>query len=168
MNFLIRQIEKKDFSRVHEIALKGWLFAYGHLPKEALKSIVNEYYSDSSLTFSFNRVESGIDFFAIAELNGKITGFCHVTEENQDGEAELLKLYLDLDYMGQGIAKQLLVSCENFLRDKSCKKYHTFCNKYNKKGVEFYIRNKFIHVENKDKEDEFKNGKVLWYFEKIL
>jgi len=168
MNFLIRQIEKRDFSRIHEIALKGWLFAYGYLPKESLKGLVDEYYSDESLTFSLNRVESGTDFFAVAELNGKIIGFCHVTEENQEGAAELLRLYLDLDYMGHGIAKQLLVNCENFLRDKSCRKYNTFCNKHNKKGIEFYLRNKFLHIENKDKEDEFKNGKVLWHLEKTL
>lgn len=168
MNILIRQLERRDFSRIHEIALKGWLFAYSHLPKEALKSIVDEYYSDDSLAFSLNRVENGTDYFAIAELNGKIIGFCHVTEENQNGEAELLRLYLDLGYTGQSIARQLLVSCENFLRDKKCRKYHTSCNKHNKKGIEFYLRNKFVHVEGKDKEDEFKNGKVLWYLEKSL
>jgi|SRR3989338_7612379 len=168
MNFLIRQIEKRDFSRIHEIALKGRLFSEGHLPKESLKGIVDEYYSKDSLVFSLNRVENGTDFFAIAELNGKMIGFCHVTEENQKGEAELLRLYLDLDYLGHGIAKQLLVACENFLRDKNCRKYHTFCNKYNKKGIEFYLRNKFVHIEAKDKEDEFRNGKVLWYLEKSL
>ncbi len=146
MNFLIRQIEKKDFQRVHEIALKGWLFAYSYLPKEALKKLVDEYYSDSSLNFSLNRVEKSIDFFAVADLNGKVIGFCHVTEENQAGEAELLRLYIDLDYIGHGIAKQLLTSCENFLRDKSCRKYHTFCNKHNKKGIEFYTQNKFVHI----------------------
>ena len=168
MNFLTRQIEKKDFKRIHEIALKGWIFAYSYLPKEALRVLVDEYYSDNSLDFSLNRVENGIDFFVVAELNGKIIGFCHVTEENKQGNAELLSLYLDLDYIGQGVAKRLLMSCENFLRDKKCRKYHTFCNNHNKKGVEFYLRNKFVHVENKDKEDEFKNGKVLWYLEKVL
>ena len=168
MNILIRQIERKDFSRIHEIALKGWLFAYDYLPKETLKRLVDEYYSDDSLTFSLNRAEKGEDFFAIGELNGKIVGFCHVTEENQKGEAELFRLYLDLDYLGRGVAKQLLMSCENFLRDKNCRKYFTFCNKHNKKGINFYLRNKFTHIESKDKEDEFKNGKVLWYLEKLL
>ena len=168
MNFSIRQLERRDFKRVHEIALKGWLFAYSYLPKDALKSIIDEYYSDGSLDFSLKRIENGTDFFAIAELNGKIIGFCHVTEENQKGEAELLRLYLDLDYIGQGIGRQLLVHCENFLRDKACRKYHTFCNRHNKKGIEFYLRNKFVHIENKDREDEFKNGKVLWYLEKTL
>ena len=168
MNFIIRQIEERDFSRIHEIALNGWLFAYSHLPKESLRSLVDEYYSDESLAFSMKRVENGTDCFAIAEWSGKIIGFCHVTEENKQGQAELFRLYIDLDYLGQGIGRQLLVHCENFLRDKNCQKYITFCNRFNKKGIEFYMRNKFVHVESKDKEDEFKNGKVLWCLEKRL
>ncbi len=136
-----RQAEEKDFGRIREIALKGWLFAYNYLPKEALTKLVAEYYSKKNIKGSLRKVRQGADLFIVAVDKNKVVGFCHVGVKNSEGE--IYRLYIDLSFIGKGLGKQLLLKGEQFLRGKGCKKCLT-------------------------KEDEFKNGKVLWYVEKRL
>ncbi|MBI4170210.1 MAG: GNAT family N-acetyltransferase [Candidatus Aenigmarchaeota archaeon] len=161
-----RQAEEKDFDRIHEIALKGWLFAYNYLPKEALKNLVSDYYSKENLKSSLRKVKHGTDLFIVAADKNKVAGFCHVGVKNSEGE--IYRLYIDLSFIGKGIGKRLLLKGELFLREKGCKKCLTFVNKFNKLGADFYIRNGYVHIPELDKEDEFKNGKVLWCVEKRL
>ena len=161
---IFRNAKESDFSRIQEIAMEGWLFSYNYLPKEKLTKLVNKYYSDKRLKDSLEKVSAGTDTFIAAQLNKKLIGFCHVTFEGKNGE--ILKLYIDTNYIGKGIGKQLLIRCERFLRAKNCKTCFTFVNMHKKTGLHFYLRNGFKHIKEKDREDEFKNGKVLWYLEK--
>jgi len=161
-----RQAAESDFNRIREIALKGWMFAYSHLPKDKLVRLVNKYYSVGSLTISLERVRIGTDSFIVAELDGKAIGFCHVTASI--GIGELLRLYIDTSYIRKGVGKGLLLLGEKFLISKKCKKYFTFVNRHNRVGLDFYTRNGFVRAKKKDKEDEFKEGKVLWCMEKNL
>lgn len=165
-NLKFRSTKESDFSRIQEIAMEGWLFAYNYLPQEELTRLVKKYYSEKSLRGSLRMVNEGTDLFIVVEAEKKIIGFCHVTAKSS--KSELLKLYLDMDYIGKGIGNKLLAQGENFLKSKGCRKYFTFVNRNNKRGLDFYIRNKFKHLKEKDKEDEFKSGKVLWYMEKSL
>ncbi len=162
----IRNIEESDFSRIKEIALKGWLFSYGYLPAGKLADLVGKYYSENNLKDSLEKAGKGKDSFIVVEVDNKLIGFCHVAAKKLKGE--LLRLYLDTDYIGKGIGKKLLANGEKFLKAKGCKKYFTFVNMHNRVGVEFYLRNGFAHLPEKDKEDEFRNGRVLWYMEKKL
>ena len=163
---VLRQAQETDFPRIKEIALQGWLFAYSHLPAEKLITLVNKYYSKKNLRNSLHRVKKGTDSFVVGELKGRIIGFCHVTAKW--GTGEMLRLYIETTYIGKGIGKRLLLESEQFLESKKCKKYFTFVNKHNKLGVNFYLRNGFNRIQEKDEEDEFKKGKVLWYIEKNL
>lgn len=165
-NLKFRGTKESDFSRIRKIALEGWLFSYGYLPKEELTKLVNKYYSENNLTKSLKRVKRGTDMFVVAELRKEVIGFCHIAIRGSKGE--ILRLYLDKDYIRKGIGKKLLLKGEHFLKSKQCRKCFTFVNMHNKIGSDFYIRNKFKHIKEKDKEDESKTGKVLWYMEKEL
>ena len=163
-----RQLRKKDFQRVREIALKGWLWSYNYLPAEELTELVNKYYSDKSLEKSFENIKSKKDFFIVAEKNNEIIGFIHAGMKTKD-TGELHRFYLDTKFIWKGIGKLLLQKAEKFLKKKGCKKYFTFVNKHGKRAPEFYIRNGFQRIPKKDQHDEFRQyGKVLWYIEKKL
>lgn len=166
IDFIFRQAREADFPRIKDIALKGWLFAYRHLPKEELTTLVNKYYSKKNLRNSMHRVRKGTDSFVVVELKGQIIGFCQVTAKW--GTGEMLRLYIDTAYIGKGVGKRLLLESEKFLKSKNCKKYFTFVNKHNELGINFYLRNGFSRVQEKDEEDDFKRGKALWYMEKKL
>lgn len=155
-----------DFKRIKSIALEGWLFSYSYLPSKKLVELVGEYYSESSLKSSLEKISIGTDFFIVAESGKKVIAFCHVATENKKGE--LLKLYVDKDYIGKGIGRKLLSKGEEFMKSKGLKKCFTFVNMHNKIGLDFYVKNGFVHMQEKDKEDEFRNGKVLWCMEKSL
>jgi len=163
---LLRAARKSDFARIREIALAGWLFSYKHIPEKDIKRLVNEYYSERNLIHSLKNARRGTDYFVVAELHGKVIGYGHVTRKGVLGE--LLKLYLDTWYIGKGVGKKMLMTCEWFLKSRDCRSYFTFVNTHNKLGTNFYIRNGFVHVTEKDEEEEFKEGKVLWCMEKKL
>jgi len=155
-----RQIEEGDFGAVHDLALKGWVFAYKHIGEEKLKELVDDYYSYDKLKESLKNVESGNQFFLLAFDEGKFVGFCSVVVSG-----ELLGLYIEPELVGQGLGKSLLKKGEEFLVGKNIGKYFTFVNKHNSLGFDFYVRNEFKRFSDKDKDDEFES-KVLWYMEK--
>ena len=160
-----RQIRKKDFKHVHDLALDGWYFAYSHLPKKELKKLVDNYYSTKNLKLSLDSVKKGTGFFALAFDGKKLIGFCHVGLWKRSWE--LFKLYIDPNLIGKGLGKKLLSVGENFLKSKGCKKYFTFANKHNKIGLDFYMRNGFKRIKEKDEDDEFEK-KALRYIEKTF
>lgn len=166
MELKFRQIEKKDFQEVHNLALKGWYFAYSHIKKESLKKLVDKYYSQESLESALGHIKDGVEFFVLAFDKEKLIGFCHVgLKENKGGE--IYRLYIEPKLIGKGIGKKLLVLGENFLKAKGCKKLSAFANKRNTVGMEFYFRNGFRHIPEKDEEDKFEK-EVLAYIEKPL
>jgi N-acetylglutamate synthase-like GNAT family acetyltransferase len=160
-----RQLTKKDFQPVHDLALKGWYFAYSHLRKEDLKKLVDAYYTPDILEKSVAAIASGKEFFLLAHERKKLVGFCHVAIREKQGE--LCRLYIEPDLIGKGLGKKLLLAGEEFLRSQGIKSYFTFTNRHNKTGTDFYLRNGFVHVPEKDKDDEFEK-KVLWYLEKQI
>ncbi len=172
-----RSLRKKDFERVHEIALKGWYYSYNYLLNEPtqkrlntqkMAEILDIYYSDKSLWKSLEEVKAGRGCFLVVEKNKEIIGFIHVSVKSKN-LGELRRFYLDTNFIGKGIGKMLMQTAEKFLKSKKCKKYYTFVNKRGKRAPEFYLRNGFQRVPKKDKYDEFKQyGKVLWYIEKEL
>ncbi|MBI4162451.1 MAG: GNAT family N-acetyltransferase [Candidatus Aenigmarchaeota archaeon] len=163
-----RTLRKKDFPRIREIATESWIWSYDYLPAAELTKLVSKYYSDKSLEKSFENVKAGKDCFVVAEINKKSIGFIHAGMKGTK-KGELYRFYLEIDYIGKGIGKQLLQRAEKFLKSKGCKKYFTFANKHGKRAPEFYMWNGFQRVPEKDEYDEFKKyGKVLWCLEKEL
>ena len=140
-----RNARQKDFAQIRRIALKGWLSTYTHIPNKKLRYLVTKYYSEKNLERSLKNATAGKELFLVAELNKKIIGFCHVIIRKMKGE--LVSIYMDLSHAGKGIGTELLSKCEVFLKRNGYKKYFTFVNKHNKKGLNFYLKNGFIRVK---------------------
>lgn len=158
-------MREEDFKDIKSLALKGWYFAYNHLRKEDLKRLVDKYYSDSSLQDALQEIRSGKEYFVLALEVNKILGFCHIGFKEDVGQ--LFKLYIDSDLIGKGLGKRLLALGENFLKERGISTYFTLVNKHNEIGANFYLRNGFKHIPEKDEDDEFE-PKVLMYIEKKL
>ena len=163
MEVKFRQIMEQDFDAVHDLALEGWLFAYGHIDKVELKKLVDGFYSYDKLRVHLDNVGLGKQFFLLAFCEDELVGFCSVIVRGKIGE--LLNLYIKPELIGRGLGKSLLKKGENFLKKKGVDKYFTFVNKHNEVGFNFYIRNGFEHFAEKDEDDEFE-VKVLWCMEK--
>lgn len=160
-----RQIQKKDFQAIHDLALKGWRFAYRHLMEKDVKKLVDRYYSHKSLERSLSSAKKRTGFFVLAFEKNKLLGFCSVGIRKK--RAELYRIYIEPKRIGKGLGKKLLLLAERFLKRKTPKKYFTFVNKQNAIGIGFYLRNGFKQIPSKDKDDEFE-PKALLYMEKNL
>lgn len=158
------KLREKDFNAIRDLALKGWYFAYSHIPKKELNKKVCEYYSNENLGGYLKNIKKGADFFLLAFNKKNLIGFVHLGFKK--GEAELFRLYIDPKLIGMGLGKKLLFLGENFLKKNKARKYFTFVNKYNKTGLNFYLRNGFKRNPKNDR-DDFKKMD-LWYIEKKL
>ena len=65
------------------------------------------------------------------------------------------------DYIGKGIGNDLLGLGEKYIKEKKARDYFIFVHKENKLGKNFYKKKGFIHMPDKDKEDEFYMKKHL-------
>lgn len=164
-NITFRQITRKDFKSVHGLALKEWYYAYSHLRKKYLKNLVDKYYSEKDLGHSFNDVKKGKQFFVLACRGNMVVGFCNLILRRD--KCELLRLYIDPKLIGKGLGKKLLLLGKAYVKHNKRSKYFTLVNRHNKVGVNFYLRNGFKHLPEKDRNDEFE-AKVLWYMHKEL
>ncbi len=160
-----RQIRKEDFKEVYKLALKGWFFAYSYLHRKDIKNLVDEYFSNSELEKALENVKSGKGNYNLAFEKDELVGFCEMIIRNTGGE--LNELYVDPKRIRQGLGGKLLSMGEEFLVSKGIEKYFTFCNRHNKIGYNFYIKNGFEYRPEKDRDDEFES-KALMCLEKTL
>ena len=165
LKLVFKKLARKHFAAVHELALKGWLFAYAHLSKKELEKLVERHYSARALERDLENSRRGKGFFALAFENKKLVGFCHVALRGKSGE--LCRLYIEPNRIGKGIGKKVLEHGEKFLQRNRVEKYFTFVNRHNRTGINFYLRNGFKRKPTKDKDDEFEDN-ALWHIEKKL
>ncbi|MBI4176384.1 MAG: hypothetical protein HY518_04210 [Candidatus Aenigmarchaeota archaeon] len=72
---IFRQLERKDFKGIRNLALKGWYFAYSHLDRKELRKLVEEYYSDGALVKSLGNIKAGRQCFILAFEGENLVGF---------------------------------------------------------------------------------------------
>jgi N-acetylglutamate synthase-like GNAT family acetyltransferase len=168
MYVLFRHANDKDLEKIRELALKGLPLHYNNFPKAALERLAAEYHSDEKIKKSLQRAAEGNDYFIVAEIGGKVAGFCHiVTKKGKKSTSELSKLYIDGAYTGKGLGSNLLGKGEAFAKQKGCVKYIAYANMHNRQLCHFFLKNGFRHFDEKDRVDEF-SRKILWHFEKVL
>ena len=162
-----RQVENEDLRAVKETAEIAWHFTYKDiLEKEVLNHYLSTWYSLESLENQIDNIKHGKEFFYVATTNnGKIVGYCNIGSR-EDG-MELARLYLLPEYIGKGIGKKLLQLGEDFLKSKNITKYYCYVNKGNKIGIDFYKRNGFKNVSEKDLSNPEKQ-ECQYYMEKTI
>ena len=156
----LRALQETDVQVVYEVALAAWHFTYKDIyPAEFINNFVNTNYAPASLLRLVPRIQAGHQFFHVALAHSSVVGFCHIAETREG--MELLRIYLRPSYIGKGIGRALLHQGEAFVTARGYSTYFCFVHKANDLGKNFYIRNGFTHVSDKDDDEE-------WYMEKRL
>lgn len=130
---MIRKLNEADIDKVMDIWMKSTIKAHDFISKEYWQNnynTVKEVYIPMSETFVYKDVQ-GIKGF-ISVINNEFIG----------------ALFVDIDFQGNGIGKQLL--------DYAVSKYGKLqlaVYKENKKSVEFYINRGFKIIEEQINDD---------------
>lgn len=157
-NIIIRSLEEEDASNIHAVALEAWIYTYRLIfESQFIEEFVGKNYSPKAILSLFPRLKSQTMSFDVAERESKIIGFCNIGIHEQT--AELYRIYLLPNYIGQGIGQRLLQHGEKFIAEKNINSYHCFVHSKNEIGKGFYLRSGLQHVPEKDQTDE-------WFMEK--
>jgi ribosomal protein S18 acetylase RimI-like enzyme len=155
-----RALRETDVQAVYEVAFEAWHSTYKDIyPAEFINNFVNTNYAPAVSLRLVPRIQAGHQFFHVALSQSSVIGFCHIAETRHG--MELLRIYLRPSYIGQGIGRALLRQGEAFIQARGYSAYFCFVHKENDLGKNFYVRNGFTHVIEKDAAEE-------WYMEKRL
>ncbi len=156
-----RVLRRADVPEVQAVALKAWMAAYRKtVPLSMIRRFVSQRYSTSSFEdLVFPSIGRGESQFYLATDNGRIVGYSNAGKGEWGWE--LYRIYLLPEYIGRDIGKKLLHLAEDFLREKKARKYHLYVYVKNKPAIEFYYRNGFKRLKQKDKPPEICLDKTL-------
>ncbi|WP_409369777.1 GNAT family N-acetyltransferase [Lysinibacillus sp. 38-6] len=143
MTLIIRQMNKDDISFVQKIAQTSWYVTYeGIIPKQIQDRFLQAAYNENRLLVRLQKSP-----FLIAQMGETIVGFANFSNVNE-GQAELLAIYLDPAYQHMGIGSALL---ENGIQKLQGAVSLTVCvEKDNTIGRQFYMAKGFQQVEEFD------------------
>jgi diamine N-acetyltransferase len=159
-DIVLRALQETDVQAVYEVALEAWHSTYKDIySAEFINNFVQTNYALAGLLQLVPRVQAGHQFFHVALAHSHVVGFCHIAETRHG--MELLRIYLRPSYIGKGIGRSLLRQGEEFIQARGHSTYCCFVHKENVLGKNFYVRNGFTHVIEKDDGEE-------WYMDKRL
>ena len=159
-DMVLRALQETDVQAVYDVAFEAWHSTYKHIyPTEFINTFVQTNYAPAGLLRLIPRIQAGQQFFHVALAQSSVIGFCHIAETRHG--MELLRIYLRPSYIGKGIGRALLRQGEAFIQARGYSTYCCFVHKENDLGKNFYVRNGFTHMIEKDGEEE-------WYMEKRL
>jgi ribosomal protein S18 acetylase RimI-like enzyme len=159
-DIVLRALQETDVQAVYEVALTAWHSTYKDIySADFINNFVQTNYAPAGLLRLVPRIQAGHQFFQVALAHSSVVGFCHIAETRHG--MELLRIYLRPSYIGQGIGRALLRQGEAFIQARGHSTYFCFVHKANDLGKNFYLRNSFRHVSEKDDDEE-------WYMEKRL
>lgn len=138
---MIRTGTIDDIASVQEIAYISWNDTYeGIIPLPIQKSFLDKSYSTPMMEMRLKKT-----IMLLAMHDEEPIGFANFTKLDQDGDAELIALYLKPEYQRNGYGKKLLNSGLAYLLD-GCE-LSVYVEAENEKGRNFYEANGFEFVE---------------------
>lgn len=141
---MIRTGTPQDITSVQEIAHISWSDTYeGIIPSQIQKSFLNKSYSNAMMEMRLERT-----IMLMAEHEGEAIGFANFTKVDEDGDAELIAMYLKPEHQRNGYGRQLLHSGLSYLLNGS--QLFVYVESENKKARCFYEANGFEFVEEFD------------------
>ena len=148
-----RTLKKSDVPEVQRVARKAWMHTYSEtVPVTIIDRFLAERYSNNSFKKVFQSIAKGGARFQLAVDGRKIVGFANV-RRGQKGW-ELYRIYLLPEYIGKGVGRELLKLGERFFEEKKARKYYVYVYSRNKRALDFYFRNGFVRVKERDKRPE--------------
>ncbi|PSL28811.1 ribosomal protein S18 acetylase RimI-like enzyme [Planomicrobium soli] len=137
---MIRTGTTEDISSVQEIAYTSWSDTYdGIIPSPVQKSFLDKSYSFPMMEMRLKKT-----IMLLAEHEGRPVGFANFTKVDEDGDAELIAIYLKPEYQRNGYGKKLLTSGLSLLNGSQL---FVYVESANMKGRYFYEANGFKFVE---------------------
>lgn len=148
-----RTIKKRDVAEVQRVARIAWTHTYREtVPLTLINRFLSQRYSDSSFEKVCESIANDRSQFNLAVDGQKIVGYANVRRGQRGWE--LYRIYLLPEYIGKGIGRRLLKLGEQFSKGKKARKYYVYVYARNKRALDFYSRNGFVRVREKDKKPE--------------
>lgn len=138
---MIRTGTPQDIAAVQEIAHISWHDTY----QDIIPVNIQQTFLDRSYSVPMMEMRLKKTILLLAEHDGEAVGFANFTKLDDDGDAELIALYLKPEHQRNGYGKMLLNSGLTYLIDGSNLFVYVECE--NKKGRSFYEANGFEFVE---------------------
>ncbi|WP_411955230.1 N-acetyltransferase family protein [Alkalibacillus sp. S2W] len=144
MSVTVRALDQNDFQSVREVAQTSWHDTYDDiLPRHVQDAFLTEAYNDYNMQ---QRLMRG--GFWVAEDENGIIGFSNFTPVNEQGDADLVAIYMHPDHIGQGIGSMLLQTGIQQLM--SLRYLYVDVEKENEVGMRFYEAKGFKVVKEFD------------------
>ena len=158
---MLADYEKKYAAAVKQCALRAWRFAYRQIfTDEQIREYVDRFYSDENNLASEDLMAKGVLRYSVAlDDLGNVIGFQSSSIHMLC--AELSRLYVSPEKMGEGFGTALLNDSESFFRKNGFKSYQVKVHKYNTIGQKFYDRKGFSFIAE-DNADHFLLKKELF------
>lgn len=141
---MIRQPSTDDISRLAEIHVYGWRFAYdGIVPREYL---YKSYQVTKSMELHKNIVENNPEHSLVLD-DGLIRGFVlHNPSRDEDLSDcyEVSALYIEPAFQGMGFGKTLVEAAEQIAREKGFSRNLIWVLEDNSKGRRFYEKYGYV------------------------
>ncbi|KYG57430.1 GNAT family N-acetyltransferase [Planococcus maritimus] len=138
---MIRTGTPADIESVREIAHISWNDTYeGIIPSPIQQKFLEQSYSTPMLEMRMERT-----ILLLAEQDGQAVGFANFTKVDEDGDAELIAMYMKPEHQRSGFGKQLL--SDGLSRLKGGQQLFVYVESDNQKGRNFYEANGFLLLE---------------------
>lgn len=138
---MIRTGTSADILSVQEIAKVSWNDTYaGIIPATIQESFLDKSYSTPMMEMRLKRT-----ILLLAEHEGQPVGFANFTKVDEDGDAELIAIYMKPEFQRSGYGKQLFNSGLSYLANGN--QLFVYVESENTKGRNFYETNGFKFLE---------------------
>lgn len=154
LEIAIDAANEDDIPGIQLTAAESWRAAYaGIFAPDFIEAFVGRAYSTESLRRVIHSTQS---VFVVAREDGVVVGFSHAGAGARG--AELYRIYLRPAYWGSGIGERMLAQTEAWLRDEGYEGYGCLVHSRNGVGRNFYERQNFRRMPERDHNDEL----YLW------
>ncbi|ANU26454.1 GNAT family N-acetyltransferase [Planococcus versutus] len=138
---MIRTGTSADIPSVQEIAKVSWNDTYaGIIPLTIQESFLDKSYSIPMMEMRLKKT-----IILLAEHEGRPVGFANFTKVDEDGDAELIAIYMKPEFQRSGYGKQLLSQGLSYLPNGN--QLFVYVESENRKGRNFYEANGFELLE---------------------
>lgn len=157
--YLIQEAQEQDIPTLQVAAAGSWRATYEHIfQTDFIDQFLARAYSAEALRHS---ITSERTLFLVAKEGEQVVGFSEVGESQQNAEFVLFRIYLLPACWGRGIGGRLLEVAEKWLQERGATDYFCYVHCQNEVGKAFYQKAGFVHLPERDREDE-------WYMWKPL
>jgi ribosomal protein S18 acetylase RimI-like enzyme len=164
---MIRKATINDVSRIAEIQIYGWRFAYAKFLSE--KKLYFDRQVIKSMKSHEKRIEEGnIDEF-VYEDNEIIKGFMMMAnsrDEDKKNAFELTVIYIEPYFKKQGIGTKMINYFEKVGREKNKKEFIVWVFDKNIEGKRFYEKNGYQHDGTRRNVEEYNEDEIR--YEKVI